>query len=49
MVTAFAAIDAEGHESLERDLIECYNRSGDDDGIGRLPGSAGDQKTNNDD
>jgi len=49
MVTAFEASDAEGQESLERDLIERYNRSGDDGGIVSLPGSGGHQKTNNDD
>jgi hypothetical protein len=49
MGTAFEAIDAEEQESLERDLIERYYRSGDDGGIVRLPGSGGDQKTNDDD
>lgn len=49
MVTAFEAVDAEGQESLERDLIDLidrYNRSRDDDGTVGLPGSGGDQKTN---
>jgi hypothetical protein len=51
MVTAFEAIDAEGQESLERNLIDSidrYNRLGDNGGIVGLPGS-GDQKTINDD
>jgi hypothetical protein len=45
MLTAFEAVDAEGQESLERDLIDLidrYNRSGDYDGTVGLPGSGGD-------
>jgi hypothetical protein len=52
MGTAFEAIDAEGQETLECDLIDLidrYNRSGVDGGVVGLPGSGGDQKTINDD
>jgi hypothetical protein len=50
---AFEALDAEGQESLERDLINLIDRcnsSGSNDGstVGP-PGGAGDQKTNHDD
>ena len=45
---ALEALDADGQESSERDQIDCYNRSGDDDGIVGLPGE-GDQKAIHDD